>query len=58
MVVFYDLKTKEITRTEDNTLEPILPLGENEGYFVLEEEIGSKVLDYSFTKIKRLNIDK
>lgn len=27
MVIFYDLETKEIIRTEDNTMLPELPLG-------------------------------
>lgn len=28
MVVFYDLETKEIRYTEDNQMEPMLPMGD------------------------------
>lgn len=58
MVVYYDLDTKEITRTEDNTMEPVLPFNktydekrayykeQNEGFVCLPYEIGGHIFDY------------
>lgn len=58
MVVFYNLDTKEIVRTEDNTLEPILPSNstfdekkefykeKNESFVSLPYELGRYINDY------------
>ncbi|CAM2939069.1 hypothetical protein HAHI6034_05815 [Hathewaya histolytica] len=58
MVIYYDLETKEIKRTEDNTIEPVLPLNmdlekkikhyknEGEGVICLPYEMGIHIFDY------------
>jgi hypothetical protein len=58
MVIFYDLDTKEIVRTEDNTMNPILPANmtfeeqksfykkNNEGFISLPYEMGAYIFDY------------
>lgn len=58
MVIFYDLGTKEIIRTEENTMEPILPMNmtfdekknfykdNNEGFVTIPQELGIYVFDY------------
>lgn len=58
MVIFYDLETKEIKRTEDNTMEPVLPMNktfdekkehyrtENEGIVCLPYEMGVYIFNF------------
>lgn len=57
MVIFYNLKTKEIIRTEDNTMIPSLPVGtleeqkktykdEGVGFVSLPYEMGVHIFDY------------
>lgn len=58
MVIFYNLKTKEIIRTEDNTMIPVLPADKTfeekkvfykekgEGFIALPYELGSYIYDY------------
>ncbi len=58
MVIYYDLNTKEIKRTEDNTMQPVLPMNmsfdekkeyyklENEGFICLPYEMGMYIFDY------------
>lgn len=59
MVIIYDLNTKEIIRTEDNTNEPILPFNmtleekeaylkeRNQSYIILNDEIGAKIYNHT-----------
>lgn len=58
MVIFYDLETKEIIRTEDNTMLPELPLGTLEeqkrsyaeqgvSFVSLPYEMGIHIFDYN-----------
>lgn len=59
MVIYYDVDTKEIKRTEDNTMSPILPAdmeleGKREYYKALHEnfislpyEIGASIFGYT-----------
>ncbi|MEW8993137.1 hypothetical protein [Clostridium sp.] len=58
MVIYYDLDSKEMKRTEDNTMEPVLPVnmssedkfahykGEGEGVICLPYEMGIHIFDY------------
>lgn len=58
MVIFYKLDTKEIVRTEENTMEPILPFNmtfdekrnfykeNNEGFISIPQELGIYIFDY------------
>ena len=58
MIIFYDLETKEITRTEENTMEPVLPFNmtydekknfykdNNEGFISIPQELGIYIFDY------------
>lgn len=58
MIIFYDLDTKEIVRTEDNTMNPILPANmtfeeqkssykeNNEGFLSLPYEMGASIFEY------------
>ncbi|MED1603660.1 hypothetical protein [Alkalihalophilus marmarensis] len=57
MVIVYDLETKEIVSTEDNTLIPQIPVGDTEtkvnilkedgrGFISVPYELGSSVNDY------------
>ena len=59
MVVFYDIDTKEIKRTEDNTMIPVLPANMeleekreyyknlNENFISLPYEIGASIFGYN-----------
>lgn len=59
MVVYYDLTTKEIKRTEDNTMMPILPANMdleqkrnyynsiNENFICLPYEIGVSIFNFN-----------
>lgn len=58
MVIYYNLETKEIERTEENTLTPILPANktfdekkefykkQNIGFIVIPQELGSYIYNY------------
>jgi len=58
MVIYYNLDSKEIKRTEDNTIEPVLPYNmgledkfayyksEGEGVICLPYEMGIHIFDY------------
>lgn len=58
MVVFYDIDTKEIKRTEDNTMMPILPANttfeekkefyrnQNEDFISLPYEMGAYIFSF------------
>lgn len=57
MVIVYDLKTKELLSTEDNTLIPALPVGdtatkvnilkeEGKGFISLPYELSTDILKY------------
>lgn len=57
MIITYDLITKEILSTEDNTIIPTFPIGnvlekvkilksEGKGYIGVPYELGADVLDY------------
>lgn len=60
MVIYYDLETKEIKRTEDNTMQPILPMNmsfdekkeyyreQNEGFICLPYEMGIYIFNFKF----------
>ena len=59
MVVIYDLTTKQVIRTEDNTNIPILPFNmkleekekylkdNNQGYLIIENEIGANIYKHN-----------
>lgn len=57
MVIIYDLVTKEILSTEDNTIIPILPMGDTEtkvsllkqegkGFISLPYELNADIVNY------------
>ncbi len=58
MVIFYDLDTKEIVRTEDYTMEPVLPQGstfeekkefyksQGQGFVALPYEMGIYIFNF------------
>lgn len=58
MVIFYDLETKEMIRTEDYTMEPLLPMNttfeekkefyksQGQGFISLPYEMGMYVLNF------------
>ena len=59
MIIYYKLDTKEIQRTEDNTLIPILPFNttldekvefykeQGIGFVSTEEEVGTDIFNYN-----------
>lgn len=59
MIIYYDLTTKEIKRTEDNTMTPILPANmtfdekkefyksQEEGFISLPYEMGKYVFNFN-----------
>ena len=59
MIVYYNLTTKKILRTEDNTQIPLIPFNKNldekktyyksinEGFVTIDEELGAKILNYA-----------
>lgn len=58
MIIYYDLDTKEILRTENNIMAPIIPSNstfqeqkeyynlQNEGFIVLQNEMGAYISSF------------